>query len=269
LETREAFRDLLGELRELAVQSGQYPFLKALGKPIEDIQELIGKDYTFFLEGLPAQEDSLLDDKENILDPIRRFMHGANKDIYDEAARFLQEQRANFDAIGDGKPDQLRAILAAEDCYRGNQMREAKNMVDALKGDIEKQLQLEKAGALGRIQQLQTQLGNMANFDELTQEQKSELDQSFNAVEYQIKEQTLIPVIRDKVGRYETADYNRLLEKISEWRGESGGEFISQRELDLEYDKAFLADESDVENYLQALKKSLLKAIKAKKRIRV
>ena len=79
----------------------------------------------------------------------------------------------------------------------------------------------------------------------------------------------MIPVIRDKVGRYETADYNRLLEKISEWRGEGGGEFISQREIDLEYDKAFLADESDVENYIQALKKALLKAIKAKKRIRV
>ena len=196
-------------------------------------------------------------------------MHGANKDIYDEAARFLQEQRANFDAIGDGKPDQLRVILAVEDCYRGNQMREAKNLVDALKGDIEKQLQAEKEGAFSRLQQLHTQMGNMEDYSKLTKDQKTELDQSFEAVEYQIKEQTLIPVIRDKVGRYETADYNRLLEKISEWRGEGGGEFISQRELDLEYDKAFLADESDVENYIQALKKALLKAIKAKKRIRV
>jgi len=106
----------------------------------------------------------------------------------------------------------------------------------------------------------------------LTKDQKTELGQSFEGIKYQIEEQTLIPVIRDQVSSYETYNYNQLLTKISSWMGEEGAEsveYISQRELDLKFDKVYLAEEEDVESYLQILKKAMLKAIKARKRIRI
>jgi hypothetical protein len=271
LETREAFRDLLAELRELAVQAGQYPFLAALKPPLERIQELMGKDYTYFLEGLPAQEDALLDDKEAIFDPIRRFMRGANKDIYDETARFLQEQHANFDAVGDGKPAQLRAILAAQECYQGNQMRDAKRLVDTLKDDIENHLQAEKTRALDKVTYLQGRMQAMQEFAQLTPDQQQEINNSFEIVEVQIRKQSLIAVIRDQVGRYETDGFSHLLTKISGWtsgKDEAVIEYISQRQLDLKYDKPYIADEADVDAYLAALKEAMLKAIAENKRVR-
>ena len=272
VETREALRDLLGELRELMAQAGQYPFLRVLHDPLQSIQELAGKDYTYFLEDLPKVEDDLLDEKEKILDPVRSFMSGSNKDIYDEATQFLQEQRANFDAVGNGKPNQLKEILAAPDCYSGNQMKDAKNLVSSLKRDIEAQLKAEKENALRRIDQLQTQMESIPDYEELTKDQKTELGQSFEGIEYQIEEQTLIPVIRDQTSSYEANNYNQLLTKISTWMGEEGAEgveYISQGELDLKFDKVYLAEEEDVESYLQILKKAMLKAIKARKRIRI
>ena len=99
-ETREALRDVLGELKELAAQSGLYPFLTVLQGPIQTMDDLIGRDYTYFLEELPKQADALLDTKEDTLDPVRSFMSGSYKTIYDESSRFLQEQQANFDAVG-------------------------------------------------------------------------------------------------------------------------------------------------------------------------
>ncbi len=119
-ETREAFRDFVGTLKELSAQRGQYPFLSVVDDPIHTISELLGKDYSFYLEKLPEQEDSLMDMKENFLDPIRSFMSGGNRKIYDVARQFVQEQNANFDSVGNGQPEELKTILADPECYKGN-----------------------------------------------------------------------------------------------------------------------------------------------------
>jgi hypothetical protein len=271
-ETRNALKELSGELKVLLAQSRQYPFLKLLCGPIETIDELTDKDYTYLFRGLGEQEDALLDLKEDVLDPVRGFMGGANKDIYDVAARFLQEQKANFGVIANGKSEQLREILDAADCFRGNQMKTGKTLMGELKGAIAKQLKEEKKTALQRIGQMQAQMQNMPDYADLAQEQKQEVDQSFSDFDRQIEDQSLIPVIRDRARRFETDDYNWLLTKISAWTGDEGAnavEYVSQRELDLKFDKAYLADKADVDSYLQALKKALLKAIKAKKRIQI
>jgi hypothetical protein len=271
-ETRDAFRDCLGQLREMAALSGQYPFLSALREPMAAINALIGKNYTYFLEEFPQQEDDLLDLKENILDPIRRFMSGANRAIYDEASRFLQDQRANFDAIGNGKPAQLQAILSSPDCFKGNQMKDAKKIMDGLKTEIETQVQTEKFNALNRIEFLQQSLHGTHEYQNLVGGQQNEVDKAFEDFQYQIQQSALIPVIRDKLGRYETREYNLLLNQIAAWTQKDDQkviEFVSRRDLVLGFDQAILSSEEDVDNYLQALKRAMLKAIQANKRIRL
>jgi energy-coupling factor transporter ATP-binding protein EcfA2 len=270
-ETRDAFRDMNIELKNLAVQSSLYPFLSVLNEPIIGISELLGKDYSFYLRELPSKEDVLLDIKEKILDPVRQFLSGTNKTIYDEARRFLQEQGPNFSSIGNGKPDQLRAILSNQDCFKGTQMKEAKSLMDGLRKDVEQHLKAEKERALGSVSYLRSQMQAMEDYAKLSQEQKQEIDQSFQAIEYKIKEHNLVAVIRDEVGRYETGEYNRLLTKISGWvnvEGEPVPEFISQKELEIKFGRPYLENEEDVNNYLEALRKAMLKAIKANKRIR-
>lgn len=271
-ETKEAFREVLVELRELYAQKGQYPFLAVLEDPIQTIQGLLGKDYTYYFKELPQQEDELLGMKEDTLDPIRRFMSGGNKVIYDEASRFLQEQRTNFAAVGNGKPAQLQAILASPECFKGNQMKEAKNLMDGLKKDIEEKLKDEKKQALEKVIYLQKRMQAMQEYGKLTAEQKHEIDQSFEFVEGQIKRQNVVAVIRDQAAQYETNEFNNLLTKISGWTQEDGQdkiEYISQRQLDLKFDKPYIADEADVEEYLATLKEAMLEAIKNKKRIQL
>jgi len=270
-ETRDAFRDFIGELKELHAQRSQYPFLSALEKLIESITDLIGKDYTYFLEEIPNIEDDLLDIKEDVLDPIRQFMSGGNKGIYDEASRFVHDQAANFDAVVNGKPEKLRTILADSDCYKGNQMKDAKKLVDELKKEVEKQLKAAKAAALKEAESRHQLIQTMPDYSKLTKDQKKEIDKSYEGFEYQIKEQTLIAVVRDKASRNVTDEYNRILTQISAWanKGDEGKvEYVSQRELGVRFEKPYLEDEKDVDSYLETLKKAMLKAIKANKRIR-
>jgi len=270
-ETRETLRDFLGTLNTLSAQRVQYPFLSVLDDPIHAISELLGKDYSFYLERLPEQEDSLLDMKENILDPIRSFMSGGNKKIYDEAREFIQKQNANFDSVGNGHPEDLKTILADPECYKGNQMKEAKKIADDLKKEVEKQLKEEKEQALKRAEDLHQLIHTMPDYDKLDKDQKEEIDQSFDGFEYQIKEQSLIAVVRDRASRYEADEYSRLLTQVSAWANddeEEKIEYITQSDLGVKFEKPYLEDEEDVDSYLSALKKAMLNAIKANKRIR-
>jgi len=270
-ETRDAFRDFIGELKELYAQKSQYPFLSAMESLVESITDLIGKDYTYFLEEIPNIKDDLLDIKEDVLDPIRQFMSGSNKGIYDEASRFVQDQAANFDAVVNGKPEELRTILADSDCYKGNQMKDAKKLVDELKKEVEKQLKTAKETALKEAESRHELILTMPDYGKLKKGEKNEIDQAFEGFENQIKEQMLIAVVRDRASRFITEEYNRLLTQISAWTNEGDEEkieYVSQRDLGVKFQKPYLEDEKDVDSYLETLKKAMLKAIKANKRIR-
>ena len=87
----------------LEPQSSLYPFLAALSQIQYALREVTGKPYAWYLQELARHEDRLLDVKEGILDPIRRFMGGSQKAVYDEARAYLSEQGANF-GYGETRP---------------------------------------------------------------------------------------------------------------------------------------------------------------------
>jgi len=106
-ETSTALQDLTHQLTPLAAQASQYPFLNALTPVLEKLKELSGKPYTWYLTELTRQEDALLDIKESVIDPVRKFMSGPQKGIFDNARKFVQTQEPNFayisEEVGSGK----------------------------------------------------------------------------------------------------------------------------------------------------------------------
>ena len=81
-ETGEAFKALESELKQLAAQSAQFPFLSVLEEISTELGEIGAKSYDYHLNDLPDREADLLDQKEEILDPVRGFMGGQNRDTY-------------------------------------------------------------------------------------------------------------------------------------------------------------------------------------------
>jgi hypothetical protein len=271
-EIRAAFQDLLGSLRELHAQVHEYPFLSALDKPITTIQEFNGKDYAFYFAELPKQENYLLDMKEDVIAPMREFMKGSNRTIFDDARKFLLSQSPNFSAMQSEKPAQLKALLEASDCYKGNKMKDAKALMGELKKEMESHVKQARKEALAQVSKLQERVQNLPEYAKLKKDQKQEIEQSFEAITTYIQDESLISSIRDRAGRYETADYNSLLTRITSWTqkpDEKPIEFVSQSDLGVKFDKPYLASEEDVEAYLDAVKKAMLKAIKANKRIQL
>ncbi len=272
VEVRAAFQELFDNLRILHAQVREYAFLVALDQPIKLIQELTGKDYAFYFVELPKRENELLDMKEDIISPIRTFMGGSNKKIYDEASSFLQTQSPNFSAMESDKPAQLKALLEAPDCYKGNKMKDAKALMDGLKKDVESHVKQVRRDALSHVGKLQERVQGLPEYSKLKKEQKQEIEQSFEAIQTYIQNENLVSSIRDGAVRYEVGEYNRLLTKVAsstQKPDEKPVEFVSQADLGVKFDKPYLASEEDVDEYLEAVKKAMLKAIKANKRIQL
>jgi len=284
-ETGEAFRTLLGELEVLAAQVNPYPFLAALDEPLANIRAVIGQPYIFYLTELRQHEDRLLDAKEDVLDPLRHFMSGPNKTNYDDARRFARRQEPNFSAVNSEQPQQLQSLLNDPLCYRGNQMQQAKSLMEALRVEINSLVQQEQANTLDSLDQLQAQMQQMDDYAALSAEQQAQLTAPFDQLQRDIQQQNLIAVIHDSLSRFRQQEFSRLLTQMSAWaqaqRDEDGQdnelgtreqrtvEYVTQRQLSFTFPKAILTDEADVEQYLAQLKEAMVQAINEGKRIQI
>jgi len=299
-ETEAAFKQLVIDLNELLVQSAQYPFLTALKPAIETLKEISTKPYTWHLTELTRQEDLLLDLKEKVIDPVRKFMATSSplKIIFNDARKFVQNQEPNFTYINGDEAAQITGVLTDPDCYKGNRMQQLKTLVDSLQEKINIQISAEISTSQTSVVMLEQRLRNMSEFTVLNAEQQDQITLPFAEFASNITKQKLIAVIRDMQRRFEEDDYSRLLSRLDSLtrpaptpppvppaQAESGNtsihkpvvlpatapkiDYVSSRSIPVEFDKAWLADETDVTNYLESMRKALLKAIRDGKRVQI
>lgn len=288
-ETAAAFGALRAELAPLAAQVAVYPFLAALEAPLGALRALEGKAYTFYLADLPAQMEALLDAKEGIVDPIRRFMQGSQRQIFADAQHFLGAHGPNFAYVADEQAAQLRAILQEPGVYAGHRMQAAKTLLDGLRASVGAAVAAERAAALAKVDDLRQRLAASAGYGDLTPAQREALEGPFRQLEQALAPQELIAVLRDQVRHFEENKYVALGQKLAEWlapvpvegggsdrgNGGSGGapprvaEYVSAAQLFVPFPKGALAGEEDVDQYLAALRAAMLAAIANGKQIRL
>ncbi|WP_170179931.1 BREX system P-loop protein BrxC [Prosthecochloris vibrioformis] len=313
-ETGTALQDLTHQLTPLAAQASQYPFLNALTPVLEKLKELTGKPYTWYLTELTRQEDALLDMKESVIDPVRKFMSGPQKGIFDNARKFVQTQEPNFayisEEVGSGKwevregdpnevtPEALMVALTDPECFKGNRIQQVKTQVETLQEKVMAKIDAEIAKARETIAILKERLCSMPEFSALNREQQEQITRPFNEFNASIERQKLIAVIRDTLRRFEESDYQRLLSQMTTWaqpapapepasepgktatpdagtkptppaKPEPRIEYVPSRSVKVSFDKAWLADETDVERYLESMREALLDEIRKGKRIQI
>lgn len=293
-ETVAALKELAGKLAPIASQSSDFPFVTVLDSVISRLNDLSMKDYAWFLTEFGAIHDELLGLKEASIDPIRKFMAGPQKDIFHSARSFLQAQEPNFSYINADEVSLVSSTLSDPDCYRGNRVQKIKTLVESLKSKVADHIQLELQAADQAISELRERLTSLPEFKDLTSERKNKITNTFDELSNRLCKQQLIAVIRDTVRRFEEAEYQRLLSQISEWTQENAEqqiqnktssahsiasrhtaaaepkiEYITGRQIKIEFDKPWISDESDVERYVQLLRTAWLAEIRKGKRIQI
>lgn len=290
-ETAEAFQQLSQQLSSLTALVSQYHFLSALNPVLDKLKELNGKPYIWYLTELARQEDSLLAMKEGVIDPIRKFMSGPQKGIFDDARKFVQTQEPNFAYVTSDVPASIQSVLNDPSCFKGNRIQQIKTELDALTLEIDKQVEEVRIQAIEKLKTLQQRMHGLDEYKKLPDVRMAELDAPYLELIEHIKQQNLIAVINDRLRYFEEQGYQKLLDKIlalvAPKPSISTGDFdtaeqvdnspvketpsqsVLSRNINIAFDKAWLANERDVDSYLEAMRKALLEEIRKGKRIQI
>lgn len=292
IETAEAFGALKAELSALEAQSSRYPFVSALGQLQDSLRDVAGKPYAWYLQDLGRHEDMLLDLKESILDPIRRFMGGGQKAIYDEARGYLADQSANFGYCGEDKARAIHKVLDDPNCFKGNAIQQIKVTLDALRVEVDNRLAAERKAAIADVEELRAKLRALPEFASFAEPDRHEIEAAFTTVLGTIETSKLIAVIRERVSGFRASGYPTLLGRVTVLppakkdgeddkphgfrNGASGTppappqpEYVAASALRVTHSKPYLADEQDIDAYLNALRETLIAQIHAGKRVTV
>jgi len=293
-ETGEAFQKALQELGVLAAEKAQYPFLNVLNQSIALLRTLTNKPYAFYLTELGRTADELLDIKDDILDPVRRFMGGSMKAIYLDVRRFIHNERHNFADIEGDEVSQIEAVLADVNCYKGNSIQQAKSLMQAARKKIADKLNAEKEQAGESIDALQQKLMAMPEFAELSGVQKDKLLEPFTHMQRQLDGQSLIGMVRDDLRRFEQTVFPDLLSQtitlaqpepekpkpvvypsnkeksaVAEVAEPKKIEIVNIHSLKVPSDKPLLTNDKDVDDYIEKLRMKMLEEIASGKRVQV
>ncbi len=295
-ETAAAFSLLHQQLTNLLADKKTYPFLEALVPAIAAVNEAIGKPYTWYLTDLPKHEDSLLDLKEQTLDPIRVFMNGPQKDIFTEASALLATNEENLVHLASDTEAQIKNILTSPTCFIGNKMQQLRTLVDDLQDQLLALVSSERTKAKEQINELMKRVVAIPQYQGLTSEQQTEVDGAFNVCLANLDRQKLVAVIQMTATNFENTEYPKILSKVSTLAQPAPApqpspghgapdqdappkppvvqpqpviQYVSAKLVKVPFAKPWLASDQDVDVYIEAMREALKAELRNGKQIQI
>ncbi|MCI0392588.1 MAG: BREX system P-loop protein BrxC [Acidobacteria bacterium] len=198
--TSEALAAEARDLNVLLDQAARYTFLEPLRPIAERLNKLAEKDYTYLLNNLTDFEDDLLS-------PIKAFMHGPQRKAYDDAIAFLREEEANFVELPPEEAQPLRELAASAHPYRGGAVPAAKTAVAKLRDLLDDLLKAERDKALAALAEHETRLRATEDFALLDDPARQQVLAPTQAAYKSIQSARFVTGIRDQINRYTTKSY--------------------------------------------------------------
>lgn len=283
-ETTEALNALIKELTELYQQRNTYPFLNILEDALYLFNEIAKKKPNWFLTELSHKEDSLLDTKEQIINPLRRFMNSPQREIYDQAHLFLREQQNNFTYINSTVVEVIREMLNDKKPWQGNKLQHVRQHLDVLQQAVAGHISHEQHVTAHQISELEQRLCCAAGYNELNTEQRTQLIAPFMHAREAVHTQHLIAVLREQRRQAEEEIYPNALLKLEALTHLTSTSVmpssqtttpaptprsIPARKINVGYAKPWISNEADLEDYLQKQREAWLREIRAGNRVQI
>ncbi|MBN8706499.1 MAG: BREX system P-loop protein BrxC [Bacteroidetes bacterium] len=268
------------DVTEMYMQRSRFKFLENLGEPLNRLRLVAEKEHPYFFTAFDQYSDDLLDDKEGILEAVKKFMNGNQKSIFENVLYYLESNKANFEYIGTESLETLYLVAQSTVPYQGSIMQDAKTALDSIQKEITDQQKVEREQATETIVEFISKLKSFEDFDRLDARQKEEIVLPFTRVIKEIELERYIGNIKTKVNFVITDLYQKQIEVMSQWanpqKPEEPGKhdlpkpkvlFVRKDTVKIYFKKPALENQKDVEDYLDLLKKEYLKIINENKRI--
>ena len=283
-EWQESTRMLSEDLRRLLAQKAQYPFVVALEPLATKIAAMVGKPATWYITEPAAQEDDLLDAKEQVLDKIRGFMGGAQREIYDDARDFLRDQGANVSYADADAGAALARALADPNCYKDMAIKALKTDLYELKNRVELTVLEERKAAIGAVENCAIKVIQTPEFQALSTDDQSHITRNIEIHKLDFDSIKIIPILRDRANAAKLDLLPQILTEVERLsrlsapappNSEEDGApatateptYVNASEIKVSFTKPYLTEETDVEQYVEEMKKTLLEQIHAGKKV--
>lgn len=284
-EWAESIRKLADELSRLVTENYKYPFMAALEPLRDQVVSMVGKPAAWYITEPVKQEDALLNAKEDILDKIRSFMGGAQREIYDDVRDFLQAQEANISYVDTAAGEKLRAALRDPDCYKGTAIQALKADLYALKDKVELDVLKERKAVIAAVDECADKVAQTAEFQALSPEQQDKIRRSLATHKAGLDAVTMIPILRDRANGARSglmqqmlADIARMAQPPAPAPAEPGMKdrpapaprppsYVNASDIKVAYPRPYLAEEADVDQYVNELRRTLMAEIAAGKKV--
>ncbi|MQY78334.1 MAG: BREX system P-loop protein BrxC, partial [Bacteroidetes bacterium] len=279
-DVANAFRDMvkseLVAINQLLASVENYPFLRVMEPLGGLLEKLADKEYAWLFTNVKEYEDELLDAKEDVLDPIKKFWHGEQKKIYDSIRIFIQDNQSNLEYIQSDELAKLKEVYSHSKPYSGNLIRDAKTARDTITQKVLDQIEAEKKSAIRVVERVIDVLKKNVEFEKLNNDKKVQVLKPFNEEIEKLREQRFIANIRQARERVEnellTTQLNEMVKLATpadteKETHEPKVHYITRSTIKVNYPNSELRTEADVNEYVEALKKEFLKHIRENKRI--
>ncbi|MEJ7592052.1 MAG: hypothetical protein WKF77_10920 [Planctomycetaceae bacterium] len=279
-EVKAALEKLHHNLSVQASQKGTYPFLSVLDGWVTKTDQLSKKSFKYFLTEFADSSEELLDAKEDLFDPIKTFMSVSQAEIFLEARHLLTTDGGNLQYVDDAAGLQIQTILNDANVFRGRGIQDLKANVEDLRQRTGQKVVDERVEAIDAVTKLQERFVELPQYVALPPDRKQPLLQRIQAVLDRIGSESLIAQIRDTKRTFEERTYTELLTALEPKEpptaggtGSTGGRtspsYVAIRDLDVPFGKPYLVSETEVEDYLTALKTAMVEKVKAGHRVRI
>jgi hypothetical protein len=265
---------LQGKLDELkAVVSGSlYPFVDQLSSTIDLLEQTVGKSDDWYLNDFDLG-DELLEAKDNTIDPIQSFLNGTQRSIYDDATALLLTHSSNLNYLPAGSDDAVKNGLADPNAFRGNKTAQLKQVVDDLRSQVDVIVATNRATVTTALEGRKAELLASAFYAKATPEAQQRVNQRIAQTISRVASENQVALILQIGSTFESSDYPNLLDLLASAPLNPGPDptptkqTISVKNIPVPGVTGVLESETDVDNYLTALRGALVQTLNDGKRI--
>lgn len=283
-ETGIAFQRLREDVRDLAAQELRFPFLSALGDFSSLLATVVGKPAAWYFTDLPKVAGDLLDAKETVLDPIRSFMGGQQRAIFEEISRFLTDQASNVELVGRAEADAIRQTLAGPTCYKGATIQGLKSRYLDLKTTLELEIIGERAAVEAELVECKAKIEALPEIATLTDDQRDLVLSRIESARQGLSRISLIAVLRNSASEVSSQLYPSLVKEVFDLARPTDGPapggadepaappfrprlLVRRQDIKLGFAKPVLSTDVDVDGYVEDLRTAMLAEVRAGREI--
>ena len=275
--TREIYDVAMNETTQLIsacknFMNLNYPFNDVFQEIVDVLTPLEKLTTDTLFDEVPSMEDSLLDAKDNFIEPIMEFMNGDKRRIYDSVIGFVKDNQNNLRYIDDEQKNVIEALSTLDKPYSGSHITKANQALKAIRDLLQPLIEQSRADAVTKIEAVIKELQDNENFEKVPSEDRFKVVRPRQDLITTINNTSTIDTIKQRSNSEALADeLNRGLEMIVELIPKdivvAPKQAIVRIAKLTPRTKVTLKNSDDVNEYIDKLKENLLNEINNDKQI--